>query len=147
MFAATPQDTVGLVGHMTDTQADGASRLGGSGDPARAARIELRTFMRPDGTMVIVVAGEVDLSNAGRLTETLDNAASSNPRALVLDLGGVTFIDSSGLHALLGASGRVPSVRIRRPSRQVRRLLEVAGLDQVLPNEQRGSDSDALMDN
>ncbi|MCK2213766.1 STAS domain-containing protein [Actinomadura sp. ATCC 31491] len=53
----------------------------------------------PSGVL-ITVAGEVDSTNADWL-ETSINQAGRSGAALVLDLGGLTFLDSSGLHVLL----------------------------------------------
>jgi anti-anti-sigma regulatory factor len=45
----------------------------------------------------------------------------------VLDLQGVTFIDSSGLHALVRPTLDGHPVVLRRPSRAVEMLLDLAG--------------------
>jgi anti-sigma B factor antagonist len=78
---------------------------------------------------VIVVRGEVDMA-AGPL---LDGAIEAQERddPVVLDLGGVEFIDSSGLRRLLGASRRASargsSVVLRDVSPEVGRLLDITG--------------------
>ena len=53
----------------------------------------------------------------------------------MLDLSGATFIDSTGVHALLGATELAPSVTVRAPSEAVRRVLEITGADPVLSIE------------
>jgi anti-anti-sigma factor len=71
--------------------------------------------------------GELDMATAGGLTELL--AASSDDSPLVLDFSGVSFMDSSGLRALLeGAGPRNGSgpVVVKDPSPQVRRVLDVS---------------------
>jgi anti-anti-sigma factor len=71
--------------------------------------------------------GELDMATAGELTELLV-AASSDDTPLVLDFSGVSFMDSSGLRALLEGAG-LPNgggpVVVQDPSPQVRRLFEV----------------------
>ena len=42
-------------------------------------------------------------------------------------------MDSAGIAVLLGATRRVPAVRLREPSPAVRRVLEMTGLTTVLP--------------
>jgi anti-anti-sigma factor len=82
---------------------------------------------RADGR--VAVTGEIDLSSALRLTDDVLAAAGDDADApLELDLSGVTFIDSSGLQALITVTQAV-----RRPvhigaSSRVFVALDVAGL-------------------
>jgi anti-anti-sigma factor len=61
--------------------------------------------MAPEPATIVPVEGEVTFSNVERLTRRLDAALGEAPN-LVVDLADVTFIDSSGLSALLTASAR-----------------------------------------
>src|SRR5260370_31520674 len=54
---------------------------------------------------VVAVAGEVDIGTVTRLRERLFELAASG-RTLVVDLDQVSFIDSAGLAALVGAARR-----------------------------------------
>jgi anti-anti-sigma factor len=68
---------------------------------------------------VVTVDGEIDLDNASDLSEAPSRPCRRSVRAVVLDLSGVTFMDSTGLKVLLAvhktgrARGRPP--RARRP--------------------------------
>ena len=62
---------------------------------------------------MVSVIGEVDLFAAPRLAAALDQAAD-RPRPILVDLSRCTFLDSSGLHALLGAH-----LEARRSARRV----------------------------
>jgi anti-sigma B factor antagonist len=77
--------------------------------------------------------GELDMATAGALTQLLV-AASEGDTPLVLDFSGVTFMDSSGLRALLEGAG-LPNgsgpVVIQDPSPQVRRILDISIPDGV----------------
>ena len=53
-----------------------------------------------DGT-VIALVGELDLATAPALEEEVVHARSGSPGRIVLDLGGIEFIDSTGLRILL----------------------------------------------
>ncbi len=53
---------------------------------------------------IVAVTGEVTFSNVGDLNRRLDAALDGDAQHLVVDLTDVTFIDSSGLSALLTAS-------------------------------------------
>lgn len=84
---------------------------------------------------VVSVVGEIDPHTAGTLTEALDALTSGDeapPERVVLDLSGVTFVDSSGLRVLLTASERMAEKQItftlRSPSEAVHRLLEITKL-------------------
>lgn len=55
------------------------------------------------GANAIALTGELDLETAPQLGEEVELAVWSTVGAFVLDLTGVTFLDSSGLHALLRA--------------------------------------------
>jgi anti-sigma B factor antagonist len=85
----------------------------------------------------LFVHGEIDLAAADRFEERAFEAVMDAPASSVLiDLSGVTFIDSAGMHALI----RVLELRsgkslIVQPSRQVYRVLELFALtDGVLPD-------------
>ena len=88
-----------------------------------------------DGHAVLMVRGEVDTSTAERLSAGIDAALREAPR-VVVDLRGVTFINSSGLRALIGAfrdSGQNPEVlSLRAPSPFVHRVLTITGIDQLM---------------
>jgi anti-anti-sigma factor len=71
--------------------------------------------------------GELDMATAGGLTELL-LAAAERAEAIVLDFSGVSFMDSSGLRAILEGAG-LPNggpVVILHPSAQVRRVLDIS---------------------
>ena len=61
-------------------------------------------MMEPEGDMVRVCPfGEVDIETVGQIREQLKNAAATGAKHVVLDLRGVTFLDSTGLHLVLEA--------------------------------------------
>lgn len=57
-----------------------------------------------EGIHVVTLAGELDLSTAPALTERLGVLPHTPEAAVVVDLSGLTFIDSSGLNALVLAA-------------------------------------------
>jgi anti-sigma B factor antagonist len=76
----------------------------------------------------LIVRGEIDLASAA----SLERAALDTPSdgRLVVDLRDVTFMDSSGIRALVRVSKQVPSqIVIRNPSTRVERLFRMVGLD------------------
>lgn len=87
-------------------------------------------------TFVLQVHGELDMATAPRLATALHGAAESADADVVLDLSGVSFIDSSAIativrgHRALQAAHR--GLTVRNPSRTVRRTLAVSGLSDYL---------------
>lgn len=82
---------------------------------------------------VVSVVGEIDLTSAPRLDEEVTGLIEGSAKELVIELGGVSFMDSTGLRVLLKASKLLGSnggtLVLRDPSEPVRRLLEVSGLN------------------
>ena len=62
---------------------------------------------------------------------------SGGVRQVVLDLGGVDFVDSMGLSVLVGLRKRLATVggalRVARPGDQARRVLDLTGLSLAVP--------------
>jgi anti-sigma B factor antagonist len=111
---------------MTDGHRLHESHIEGRGvDPAGAFRVE-RTSPR-DGVELIVLAGELDMAAAPEVRAHID--AASGIRGVVLDLGEVTFVDSSMLKELLRAAGELDRYETRlvlaAVPGAVRRLLDL----------------------
>jgi anti-sigma B factor antagonist len=92
---------------------------------------------RQDAFAVVSVAGDIDLETAAQLGDEALRAAQQDSAHVVLDLGGVTFMDSSGLKVLISiqrraelAGGSLSLVDVPRP---VSRVLSVTGLAETFP--------------
>ena len=98
--------------------------------------MELMLETPSEGVAVVRLTGRLDLLSAANVRKRLGEAVAEGRRHLVVDLGEVTFIDSSGLGALIGAlkSARQAGgdLRIARPGEQARVVLELTTLDRVL---------------
>jgi len=81
------------------------------------------------------LSGELDMASAPTLEDALMPVAEANGR-LTLDLGELSFIDSSGIRSFVELSGKLnasaPLVLTNVPA-GVRRLLDIVGLE-TLPN-------------
>ena len=94
---------------------------------------------------VVTAAGELDVSNAGRLREEIEHVLERR-RDLILDVSEVTSLDSSVLGALLEAH-RSANARARRVVLQVGeahivdRILALTGVDRVIPRAQTRADA------
>jgi anti-anti-sigma factor len=84
---------------------------------------------------VLTVVGEVDLDTAGTLADEAISASSTGAAHLVIDLGGVTFLDSSGLKVLVATRKRTEQagqgLSLVAVPRAVMRVLTVTALDQA----------------
>ena len=84
-------------------------------------------------THVISVGGEIHVSTAPEFQRRLDEAISRGKTAVVLDLSGVEFIDSTGLSVILNGLRRVTRQRGRMAlvctNPTVLRLFEITRLD------------------
>ena len=95
------------------------------------------TESRPEGIGVLAVRGELDLNTAPRLEEEL-RAALDGARSLVVNLADCEFIDSTGVALLvktwqgLGDGSGSRRLVLCCPSRQVRRLFEITGLEEQI---------------
>ncbi|GGW80633.1 STAS domain-containing protein [Streptomyces galilaeus] len=89
-----------------------------------------------DGIQVVTVRGEIDHAVTEELTEALLVYGSVTPPRTVVDLSGVTFMDSSGINALIAAHQSMSDsqgwLRIVGAQAPVLRILELVGLDQVI---------------
>jgi len=106
---------------------------GGSAQDGNAARENpIADIRRDDGRIVVSLAGELDLYNAHEVRDALLQCCAESPERLVVDLSGVTFIDSTALGVLIEARTRLPNRRgflLAAPGLETRRALEISGLD------------------
>jgi anti-sigma B factor antagonist len=83
-------------------------------------------------TTVLVLRGELDPHTAPQLRAETARALRDGRHDLVLDLSGLTFIDSSGLRVIINshksAAERGGRLVLRSPSQTALRLLDITGL-------------------
>lgn len=115
-------------------------------DPARAdttssgrgpAVLHLSTHHEPGGVL-LELTGELDIATAGQLASC--TSVELPPGGLLrVDLGGLDFIDLTGLRAVLAAhtatQARGCRLRVCRPRPLTRRMFAITGLDAVLDIE------------
>jgi anti-sigma B factor antagonist len=88
-----------------------------------------------DAAPVLAVSGDLDISGVEEFLEHADRLLDAGSAAIEVDLAGVTFIDSSGLGALVRlqrtatAAGR--QLRLVNVPRPVTRILELTGLTEL----------------
>jgi anti-anti-sigma factor len=95
-------------------------------------------FDARDQVVVAGVTGEVDVSNATQLCDAIGEATPNTAFGVVLDLGGVDYLDSAGIHLIyrlrenLRARGQKLMLAIPAAS-PVQGALRLAGVTQHLP--------------
>jgi anti-sigma B factor antagonist len=93
-------------------------------------------LLRPaDDVAVVQASGELDIHSSHEFRGCLGRAVDEGVARVVVDLTGVTFIDSSALGALVAGARRAVEVgtelAIVCPPGSVARVLEITGLDRV----------------
>ena len=87
------------------------------------------------GLGIVSLSGEVDIYTAPQFKECLLGLIDTGVEKLVVDLSGVTFIDSTALGVLIGGVRRVHTaggaMALVVTSRAVERVLSITGLDRV----------------
>jgi anti-sigma B factor antagonist len=81
---------------------------------------------------IVELAGELDMVNAPTLSDTLDTLADTD-RSVIVDLSELSFIDSSGIHAILRGRPEQRIAALVCPPGNIHRVLSVAKIDRVLP--------------
>ena len=85
----------------------------------------------------LTVRGDLDAATAPRLEQALTDLPSDPKTTLILNLSQVSFIDAAGLRVIVAALRRARSthrpIHVDSPSRQVRRLAALCGLDELVP--------------
>ncbi|WP_435741367.1 STAS domain-containing protein [Nocardioides sp. SYSU DS0663] len=98
--------------------------------------IEIDVRTRPDGVGVVVPRGRLNMVSARQLKELLSDLVGQGTTRIVVDMAETTFLDSSGLGALIGGlkSARQAGgdLRIARPTPAVQTVFELTNLDRVL---------------
>jgi len=96
--------------------------------------LSIRSTVRA-GEHTLALTGELDMDSANELEEAVREVCASGT-GLVIDLRKVTFMDSTGLRVLIVAGTLCEEtgheLRII-PGEDIQRILEISGLDRVLP--------------
>ena len=90
------------------------------------------------GWTLVTLAGRLDMNSAGPLEQRLEARIAGGDRRLAIDMGGLDYLSSAGLRALLVAARRLQEVEgtlaLVGLRGTVREVLEIAGLTNVFPN-------------
>jgi anti-sigma B factor antagonist len=92
-----------------------------------------------DGTATIILVGEFDMTGTAHFWASVSEALATCPPSITVEARGLTFIDSSGLAALIRAREAAEEAgvafHVREPSPAVRRIVEISGTVHLLRGE------------
>jgi anti-sigma B factor antagonist len=118
---------------MTSVDHDQTSRRDRLRGPAKF-RVH---YERKGDVHTICPSGELDLATVEDLERELQRAEASDAKAIVLDLAGLTFMDSTGVRLLLQAHARSRAdagrLTLLRGPAPIQRVLWISGVQDLLP--------------
>lgn len=90
------------------------------------------------GRLTIFLAGELDHHESRGTIHAIDELLDEYmPRECVLDMSGLSFMDSSGIAVIIRVSRRMKTLggraSIENPSRQSLRVIDASGIDRLVP--------------
>ena len=93
-----------------------------------------------ENTLWAHISGEIDHQSARIIREAIDTSLTSlSPDALILELSGITFMDSSGLGLILGRYTQMVQLggtfKLKDPTPEITKILVLAGVDRLIPTE------------
>jgi anti-anti-sigma factor len=99
--------------------------------------LEVQTRQVDNGVTVVAPTGRLDVAGAPALKDAISEALKNGQPRVVLDMEGVSFVDSTGLGSVIAALKQIRSsqgdLRLAAPNQQVRVVLELTTLDRVFP--------------
>ncbi len=101
-------------------------------DAMAAGQLTIRSE-RHDCTHVIAVVGELDIATTQRVEDALQAVEATDVEQVIVDLAGLTFVDTNGVHLIARAEKRCRTTAKRlglRPGPpQIQRVFALAGAD------------------
>jgi anti-sigma B factor antagonist len=90
-----------------------------------------------NGVTVVAPTGRLDVAGAPALKDAISEVVKNGPPRVVIDMEGISFVDSTGLGSVIAALKQIRSsqgdLRLAAPNQQVRVVLELTTLDRVFP--------------
>ncbi|HET9782750.1 MAG TPA: STAS domain-containing protein [Candidatus Dormibacteraeota bacterium] len=99
--------------------------------------LEVQTRQTDGGVTIVAPTGRLDVAGAPALKEAINGLTENGPPHVVIDMEGVSFVDSTGLGSVIAAlkqiRNRQGELRLAAPNQQARVVLELTTLDRVFP--------------
>ena len=120
---------------MTEDSSEQRDRMQ-PGDLIDLGELTIRS-VREGGVHTVALTGELDLATAGEVDKELARVEATDAESIVLDLSGLTFMDSTGVRLVVTAHARSRAdanrLTLRRGQAAVQRVMELSGVDVLLP--------------
>ena len=89
------------------------------------------------GRLTVYLSGELDHHEAGGAIRAINNLIEEKmPRECVLDMSGLSFMDSSGIAVIINAGRKMRSyggrLSVENPAEQARKVLDASGVDKLI---------------
>ena len=89
------------------------------------------------GRLTVYLSGELDHHEAGGAIRVIGELIEQNmPRECVLDLSGLSFMDSSGIAVIINAGRKMRTyggrLSVENPAEQARKVLDASGIDRLI---------------
>ncbi len=97
-------------------------------DPMPPALATVEVTAAPDRTALVRIGGELDMSSVDRLEAEVGSVLADAPARMVVDVGEVSFADSSAIAMWVRWAGAVPDFELRDPPPLLRRVIRTMGL-------------------
>jgi anti-sigma B factor antagonist len=92
---------------------------------------------RDGESATVTLSGELDIATAPRVEELIETTLAQDVATLTVDLGGLSFVDSSGLRLFIVLDQRAAeqgwTLRLLRPSTQALTVFRISGVEENLP--------------
>jgi anti-sigma B factor antagonist len=111
--------------------------LAGAVDGGSTGPLAINVVDEGPSAAVLALSGELDLSTCDELSEEIGRLERRGLERIVVDLGDLRFVDSTGMVCLLRFAERArdtdTELRFAPPSERVREIFDIAGLTSFLP--------------
>ena len=100
---------------------------------------EIDVSSAEDGVKIVALRGELDFDESPAFAQVLGELRADGEREIVIDLAGLTFIDSSGISVLVAAARASEEDRgalvVIAPTPHVKRVFEIVSLSELVAVE------------
>lgn len=97
-----------------------------------AAPLAYELAEEPDGSPVVRLKGELDMTTTPRLEAAVASVIATAPSRLIIDASELEFADSSAIALLVRWANLIPHVELRQPSELLRHVVVRMGLSERL---------------
>lgn len=99
--------------------------------------MQFQSSTLPDNVIHLTLSGRLDMPGTQAIEQSFSFATTMRPESIIVDLTDVSFISSIGIRLLMTSAkaqaNRGGKIVLTAPQPLVRKVLEMAGIDQLIP--------------